>query len=115
MYVAESRAHVREEMEPSISSWLRTVAGRYATRVDAGPPLEQERLERIRRMSYERACEVMAVFETPEACVERLQQFEQEFKMGRLICWFNPGGLVPHARVMRSMELFAAKVMPHFV
>ena len=114
-YVAESRAQVREEMEPSISSWLRTVAGRYATRVDAGPPLEQERLERIRRMSYERACEVMAVFETHEACVERLQQFEQEFKMGRLICWFNPGGLVPHARVMRSMELFAAKVMPHFV
>jgi len=34
--------------------------------------------------------------------------------MGRLICWFNQGGLVPHAQVMRSMELFAAKVMPHF-
>ena len=30
------------------------------------------------------------------------------------LLWFNPGGQVPHKRVMRSMELFAAKVMPHF-
>jgi natural product biosynthesis luciferase-like monooxygenase protein len=113
-YVAESRTQVREDIEPSISSWLRTVAGRYARQADVEPSPVRERLERIRRMSYERACEVMAIFETPEACVERLQQFEQEWKMGRLICWFNPGGLVPHVRVMRSMELFAAKVMPHF-
>jgi hypothetical protein len=34
--------------------------------------------------------------------------------MGRVIAWFNPGGLVPHDRVMRSMEMFADKVMPHF-
>jgi hypothetical protein len=57
----------------------------------------------------------MGVFDTPEGCIERLQRFREEFKMGRLICWFNQGGLVPHAQVMRSMELFAAKVMPHFV
>jgi alkanesulfonate monooxygenase SsuD/methylene tetrahydromethanopterin reductase-like flavin-dependent oxidoreductase (luciferase family) len=112
-YVAESRSQVREEIEPSISSWLRTVAGRYE-RASPEPPLVRERLERIRRMSYERACELMAIFETPEPFIERLQQFEQEWKMGRLICWFNPGGLVPHVKVMRSMELFAAKVMPHF-
>jgi len=31
-----------------------------------------------------------------------------------MLCWFNPGGQVPHVQVMRSMELFAAKVMPHF-
>jgi hypothetical protein len=29
--------------------------------------------------------------------------------MGRVICWFNPGGQVPHQQVMRSMEMFAAK------
>ena len=73
-----------------------------------------ERLERVRRMTYEQACELMGAFDTPEACVERLQRFGEEFNMGRLICWFNQGGLVPHVQVMRSMELFAAKVMPHF-
>jgi hypothetical protein len=34
--------------------------------------------------------------------------------MGRAILWFNPGGQVPHERVMRSVELFAVKMMPHF-
>ncbi len=112
-YVAESRVQVRQEMEPSIMRWLQSVGARYANR-DVGPPLMRERLERIRRMTYEQACEMMAVLDTPEACVERLQQFREDFNMGRLICWFNQGGLVPHAQVMRSMELFAAKVMPHF-
>jgi hypothetical protein len=56
----------------------------------------------------------MGVFDTPEMCVERLKRIQEELNPGRLICWFNPGGMTPHERVMRSMELFAAKVMPHF-
>jgi alkanesulfonate monooxygenase SsuD/methylene tetrahydromethanopterin reductase-like flavin-dependent oxidoreductase (luciferase family) len=109
-YVAESRARVAEEIEPSISRWLQIAATRRATLVGVGPQLDH-----FRRMTYEQACEVMAVFDRPEACTERLQQLREEFNMGRLICWFNPGGLVPHVKVMHSMELFAAKVMPHFV
>ena len=65
-------------------------------------------------MTYERAGQAMGIFDTPEACVERIHQFQEDFNMGRIITWFNQGGLVPHAQVMRSMELFAAKVMPHF-
>ena len=74
----------------------------------------KEVFERARRMNYEKVSEVMAIFDTPDACVERLKRLEEEFDMGRFVCWFNPGGMVPHAQVMRSMELFAAKVMPHF-
>ena len=114
LYVGESQAQIRQDLEPSIRRFLEAVATIYAT---AGPLPEgrlKEVLERVRRMTYEQVCEVMAVFDTPEACFERLKQFEQEFHMGRVICWFNPGGMVPHERVMRSMELFAAKVMPHF-
>jgi alkanesulfonate monooxygenase SsuD/methylene tetrahydromethanopterin reductase-like flavin-dependent oxidoreductase (luciferase family) len=113
-YVAESRALVRREVEPSLTRWLQTVAARYANR-DAGPVLIRERLDRLRRMSYEQASEIMAVLDTPEGFVDRLSQLREEFQMGRLICWFNQGGLVPHLQVMRSMELFAAKIMPHFV
>jgi natural product biosynthesis luciferase-like monooxygenase protein len=110
-YVAETRAQVRQEMEQSVLRWLQSVTARYQNR-EAEPPLIRERLERVRRMTYEQACEMMGVFDTPEACLERLQRFREEFNMGRLICWFNQGGLVPHSQVMRSMELFAAKVMP---
>lgn len=116
LYVGDSEAQIRQELEPSIRRFLQTVASLYSshqTGWEASGRIK-EVLERVRRMTYEQVCEVMAVFDTPEACVERLKRFEEEFGMGRVICWFNPGGMVPHDRVMRSMELFAAKVMPHF-
>jgi len=113
-YVANTRAQVRQEMEPSVMRWLQTAASRYTSRLAAGMQAAPERYERMRSMTYERAGQVMGIFDTPEACVERLHQFQEDFNMGRIITWFNQGGLVPHAQVMRSMELFAAKVMPHF-
>ena len=76
--------------------------------------MSRKRWNVSRGKTYEQVCRRMAVFETPEVCVERLQGFRQDFNMGRVICWFNPGGQVPHAQVMRSMEMFAARVMPHF-
>lgn len=121
LYVGESAEQIRREVEPSIKHFLSTVTGLYGSgaprtgspKSDAAARLK-ETLERIARMTYEQVCELMAVFDTPEACVERLQRYRQDFNMGRVICWFNPGGQVPHRDVMRSMELFAAKVMPHF-
>ncbi len=117
LYVGESEAQIRQDLEPSIRRFLQSVASLYASQgaeLEAVAPRIKEVLERIRTMTYEKMREVMAIFETPEACVERLKRYEEDFGMGRMICWFNPGGLVPHKQVMRSMELFAAKVMPHF-
>ncbi|MBM4258179.1 MAG: LLM class flavin-dependent oxidoreductase [Deltaproteobacteria bacterium] len=114
LYVGENHEQMRHDLEPSIRHFLAQVASIYAM---AGPVLEgrlKEVMERVRSMTYDQMREVMAVFETPEACVERLKEFQQEFGMGRVICWFNPGGMVPHEKVLRSMELFAKKVMPHF-
>lgn len=117
LYVADSQAQVREELEPSIRRFLQSVSSIYTSQGDnLGPESSRikEVLERVRRMTYDKVAEVMGVFETPQACVGRLQSLHEEFGMGRMICWFNPGGSVPHSQVMRSMELFAAKVMPHF-
>ena len=117
LYVGESQAQIRQELEPSVRRFLESVAALAALH---GPALGaqssriKEVFERVRRMTYEKVGEVMAIFDTPDACVERLKRLEEEFDMGRFVCWFNPGGMVPHAQVMRSMELFAAKVMPHF-
>ena len=116
VYVDESRARIRELMEPSINHYLQTVAGIYRSAVERSeiaPAHVPERVERIGRTTWEQACEVMAIFDTPDACVERLQRVRDEFNVGRIICWFNTGGMVPHVQVMRSMELFATQVMPH--
>jgi alkanesulfonate monooxygenase SsuD/methylene tetrahydromethanopterin reductase-like flavin-dependent oxidoreductase (luciferase family) len=116
LHVGASPREVREVMEPSIRHYLETVASIYeASAAGSEPPDSlRDRLERLRSVSYEQACEMMAIFDTPEVCIERLQQLREQLKIGRVICWFNIGGAVPHLRVMRSMELFAARVMPHF-
>ena len=117
LYVGNSQGQIRAELEPSIRRFLQSVSSIYSSQgQDLGPESSRikEVLERVRRMTYDKVAEVMGIFETPQACVERLQALHEEFGMGRMICWFNPGGTVPHSQVMRSMELFAAKVMPHF-
>jgi len=117
LYVGYSQGQIRAELEPSIRRFLQSVSSIYSSQgQDLGPESSRikEVLERVRRMTYDKVAEVMGIFETPQACVERLQALHEEFGMGRMICWFNPGGTVPHSQVMRSMELFAAKVMPHF-
>ncbi|MBV9085275.1 MAG: LLM class flavin-dependent oxidoreductase [Acidobacteriaceae bacterium] len=116
LHVGDSAAQVRELMEPSIRHYLQTVASIYeaSTAQNAGNRTVREQLDRLRSVNYEQACATMALFDTPEVCVDRLHEMQEQLKIGRVICWFNIGGGVPHSKVMRSMELFAARVMPHF-
>jgi alkanesulfonate monooxygenase SsuD/methylene tetrahydromethanopterin reductase-like flavin-dependent oxidoreductase (luciferase family) len=116
LFVGESRAQIRQVMEPSINHYLQAVAAIYRSTLarPGGGVSPLERVERFGTITYEQACESMAIFDTPEVCAERLRSVCDEFNIGRVICWFNIGGMTPHAQVMRSMELFAAKVMTQF-
>ena len=116
LYVGTDRDEIRRDTEPGIRHLLETVASLYtsATPKTAGAARHlMELAQKARETTYEQACESMALFETPEACVERLRALAEEFGMGRMICWFNPGGTLPHERVIRSMRLFADRVLPH--
>jgi probable F420-dependent oxidoreductase len=49
----------------------------------------------------------------PEQCVRRLRRFVEQYGLTHLICrMFFPG--MPHARIMRGLELLAREVMPAF-
>jgi alkanesulfonate monooxygenase SsuD/methylene tetrahydromethanopterin reductase-like flavin-dependent oxidoreductase (luciferase family) len=52
-------------------------------------------------------------FGTPEIVAEKIRRMTQYVGVTYLNCTFNLGQ-IPHEKVMRSMELFAAKVMPQF-
>lgn len=117
LYVADSERQVRDELEPSISHFIQTAMSLFAgitAEPEGGAVRLQKVLERARRLTYDKVADLMGIFDTPDRCVERLKRIQDEFNPGRLICWFNPGGMTPHRQVMRSMELFASKVMPHF-
>lgn len=123
LYVGEDRAQIRRDVEPGLKHFLQIIEKKSLAVLDVqrrGAASEadlkglQGAVEHLRRLSYDTMSESMAVFDTPDACVARLRWLQQELHVGRVICWFNMGGVTPHDRVMRSMELFSTKVMPHF-
>jgi alkanesulfonate monooxygenase SsuD/methylene tetrahydromethanopterin reductase-like flavin-dependent oxidoreductase (luciferase family) len=51
------------------------------------------------------------IFGGPATVVERLRRLQDSAGINNLICWMNFGGM-PQDRVLRSMRLFAAEVIP---
>lgn len=50
---------------------------------------------------------------TPEQVTKDIKELRDKTGLNHLVCWFNCGGQ-PQNQVMRSMNLFAKEVMPHF-
>ena len=72
----------------------------------------QKLRDRITQTTFESIDQEIGVFGDPDYCVERIQMLGQQFPMEEFICYFNRGGLIDHAIVRRSMELFAREVIP---
>ncbi len=116
IYVAPSLARTRKHPEASIMHYFRTLRDMYNTRqvrAMAHLPRLQELQARLQKMTYDQVLDTIAIFGDPAYCIERLQWFKETFGMHQFICWFNPGGKLPHKQVMESMRLFAEKVMPY--
>jgi natural product biosynthesis luciferase-like monooxygenase protein len=116
IYVGPSRAAVAADVAPSVRQFARNAAAVatpwLARASDAERPKLQAILDAARAMTYETVNDVTGIFDTPDACVDRLQWVREELGPGRIIGWFNFGGLIPHERVLRSMALFSERVMP---
>ena len=54
-----------------------------------------------------------AFFGTPEQVIEQIGRFHERTGIDNLLCYMSVRAMDP-AKVMRSMELFASRVMPHF-
>ena len=55
-----------------------------------------------------------AVFGSAQECLSRVSAIRIATGLDQLVCWFNPGGLLPHGEVCAAMEWFASEVMPAF-
>lgn len=64
-------------------------------------------------ISYEHLAQHRAIIGTPAQCITQLKEIEAA-GIDLFICNFDFGG-IEHQKVLRSMELFAREVMPHFV
>src|SRR5207253_2911954 len=68
--------------------------------------------KRLGEISYDEVLAEHAIYGSPEAVVDRLLELREGFGFSSLSAWMNPGGQIPHERVLNSMRLFADQVIP---
>ena len=118
LYVAETEEEARHVPRESIMHYFDVVARRMTTG-DAEPDAatrerNREAQARLKSLTFDEMRETVAVIGTPERCIERIKWLREELGIAELICWFNPGGLMPAETVERSMSRFAKHIMPTF-
>ncbi len=118
LYVAETEAEALTVPRATIMHYFDVLAQRMvAGDADLDVTTRERNKEmraRLQRLTFEEVCENVAIIGTPEHCVERITWLQEEFHLSELICWFNPGGLMPQETVLTSMSRFAEHIMPNF-
>jgi alkanesulfonate monooxygenase SsuD/methylene tetrahydromethanopterin reductase-like flavin-dependent oxidoreductase (luciferase family) len=115
VHVAENRAQARAQCEASLMHFF-SLAGELVKPLATDPVRSyeayQQLQERIKHVTYDGIDRSVGIFGDPDYCVQRIQALREEFPMEEFIAYFNQGGLIDHATVRRSMELFAHHVLP---
>lgn len=114
VYVANNATQVRHDVEASFMNYFQAIS--YQAQLgarDDSPEYAylQEIRKRVEAVRWE-GIETMALYGSPTTCIQKIVTVHEQCRMDQLICWFNPGGLVPHHQVMASMQRFATEVMP---
>lgn len=116
LYVGETPEEAQRVPRESIMHYFDVIGRRRAIDDAALDVATRERNKemqaRLERLTFEDVCEQMGIIGTPEQCIARIKWLREEFNVSQLICWFNPGGLMPHETVLTSMNRFATHVMP---
>jgi natural product biosynthesis luciferase-like monooxygenase protein len=114
VYVADDMAQVRHDVEASFLNYFQAIShqARLGER-DNSPAYAylREIRQRVETVCWEDIA-TMALYGSPTTCIQKIEEVYAQCRMGQLICWFNPGGLVPHRHVMTSLRRFATEVMP---
>jgi alkanesulfonate monooxygenase SsuD/methylene tetrahydromethanopterin reductase-like flavin-dependent oxidoreductase (luciferase family) len=113
--VADSAAQARQQVEPSTMHYFRTIT-QQARLGEADQAVSYAYLQEVRQrqesLTWNDIDTGMGVYGSPSTCIQKIKEIHRLCGMDQLICWFNPGGLVPHQQVLANMRRFAEDVMP---
>jgi alkanesulfonate monooxygenase SsuD/methylene tetrahydromethanopterin reductase-like flavin-dependent oxidoreductase (luciferase family) len=108
---SEAHTLAREALEWDLSI-LQRLTTPTTTEMPRGYELYEKRGGRLPEYQYEDWLENVLLFDDPAGCADKIAHL-REAGVRRLILWMGPGG-VPHDLLVRSMRLFAEKVLPKF-
>jgi len=72
----------------------------------------QDQAERLSTLSYDEILEKKVAFGTGPWLVERLGELREQLGLTGIAAELNPGGLLPTAQEMRSLEVLTKQIMP---
>jgi alkanesulfonate monooxygenase SsuD/methylene tetrahydromethanopterin reductase-like flavin-dependent oxidoreductase (luciferase family) len=118
IYVGETEASARADPEQSIMQFYRTLGLQLEDSARrAGARVSEQRVERgqaLQTISYEDVLRDKVIVGTPESVTSRLQELIGKLGLNGVLAEPNCGGLIPNAKVMRSLQLMCEQVAPRF-
>src|SRR5437899_2253765 len=72
------------------------------------------RVEQLRRVDYDEAVRTNALVGSPDTIAEQLRALQTEIGLSGILAELNCGGLIPHQRVIKAMQLLCEAVKPRF-
>jgi alkanesulfonate monooxygenase SsuD/methylene tetrahydromethanopterin reductase-like flavin-dependent oxidoreductase (luciferase family) len=118
VYVAETDRRARDEPEESIINFFRYIGDRLADSASRPGARTVEdraaRAQQLQTIDYDEALREKMIVGTPERVADRLTELREELGINGILAELNPGGLIPHERVMNALRLLCEEVMPRF-
>lgn len=116
VYVAETDEQARREAEQAAMWYIRTAAKLWANPDRSRIPEQYQFYagitDYLNSMTWDQVCEY-SLIGSPQTVAEKLRYLNNECGLEYLLLFYHFGHM-PHAKVMRSIELFAHEVMPEF-
>ena len=107
--------HVAPTEQEAKAGFTKTIDNYLQTLRDIGRASGVSRgSSRADNLNAEMVMEEFAAVGTPDQVALKLGQLKELYGPQEFMCWFNIGGMLPHAEVESSMRLFAKEVMPRF-
>ena len=118
VYVAETDRRARDEPEESIMNFFRYIGDRLADSASRPGARTVEdraaRAQQLQTIDYDEALREKMIVGTPERVADRLTELREQLGINGILAELNPGGLIPHERVMNALRLLCEEVMPRF-
>jgi alkanesulfonate monooxygenase SsuD/methylene tetrahydromethanopterin reductase-like flavin-dependent oxidoreductase (luciferase family) len=113
IHVAETTTRAQAEARDGFLDYYRVITEIRADYADwrTRQGLDVAAMSPREVMTFERLCAEAAVLADPPAAEGALRQLAEQTGATQILCWMNMGS-IPHAAVLRSMELFSRAVLP---
>ncbi len=118
VYAAPTETAARDEPQETITYYMQRQADLARApigRPGTGPAERRQRqAARLSSLSYDEILTRKVAFGSGPGLIDRFGQLEKELGVNGIAAELNPGGLLPMAQEMRSLEILTQQVMPAF-